>query len=199
MTLLITGSGLFIAGFTYLLPKIGQIEIPLMIRFQSLVNKRPWIGIFQEIWFLGRTVFSVIFLAALISYDWTLGSTASLIFLALVGFETLLKRVVNRIRPFNSSPEVLMLQPAEPGDASFPSGDALGIWFLALVLAIAAGSAAFFRSGPDPDRPPGFPGQGCDGRSPLYGYSVRSGVGNPGGRSSWLGLALFQSDIKLIV
>lgn len=143
MTLLITGSALFIAGFTHLLPKIGQIEIPLMIRFQSLVNKRPWIEIFQEIWFLGRTVFSVIFLAALITYDWTLGSSASLIFLALVGFEALLKRVVNRIRPFKSSLEVLMLQPAEPGDASFPSGDALRIWFLALVLPIAAGSPAF--------------------------------------------------------
>lgn len=34
-----------------------------------------------------------------------------------------------------------MLQPQEPGDPSFPSGDALRVWFLALILTIAMGNS----------------------------------------------------------
>jgi undecaprenyl-diphosphatase len=62
-----------------------------------------------------------------------------------VGFEALAKGLFNRQRPFRESREVILLQPLEPLDPSFPSGDALRIWYLVVITtALQGGSTAFW-------------------------------------------------------
>ena len=72
-----------------------------------------------------------------------LGLTAASVFLFIIGIEQLVKQAVNRKRPYKAHQSILMLQPQEPTDASFPSGDTLRIWFLALILPIAAGNSIY--------------------------------------------------------
>jgi len=54
-------------------------------------------------------------------------------------FERGIKTALRRPRPFTCQPNTHVLQPRRPKDASFPSGDALRVWFLinALIAALS--------------------------------------------------------------
>ncbi|MCJ7715767.1 MAG: phosphatase PAP2 family protein, partial [Anaerolineales bacterium] len=106
---------------------------------QSSFGKTPLLPILQEIWFFGRTSFSVIFLLIMTVYNWKMGSVAALIFLIIVGVENLIKKTFTRSRPYSTISEINILQPKITTDPSFPSGDTLRIWYLALILPAATG------------------------------------------------------------
>ena len=48
--------------------------------------------------------------------------------------DRVIKRGVNRTRPFNELAGINMLQPKRPKDPSFPSGDTFHIWFLLSII-----------------------------------------------------------------
>jgi undecaprenyl-diphosphatase len=111
---------------------------------QKALHKKPWLTFFQEIWFFGRTSFTLITLLLLTTHNWKLGSTSLLVFLMVVGIEQIFKILFNRQRPFSEDRNVRMLQPVRPHDTSFPSGDALRVWYLALILPTATGGTGLF-------------------------------------------------------
>ena len=137
------GLGLFLIGCAHLLKQTDAAEFKLGQRLQEYANNKILLAIFKEIWFLGRTTFAVIILFLMISFNMKLGLVAASIFLVIVGIEQLVKQAVNRKRPFEIHQSIRMLQPQEPTDTSFPSGDTLRIWFLAMILPISAGNSIY--------------------------------------------------------
>ncbi len=139
------GLALFFIGCLHFQEQIACWEIRIVRIAQATFNQQPWNGLFKEIWFLGKTATALIILGFITCFNWKLGALAGLLFLIIGGIEQLLKRLVNRSRPFHEQTDIKMLQPLEPADPSFPSGDALRVWYLALILPVAAGnSLAFF-------------------------------------------------------
>ena len=134
----------FLVGSSHLLDWAEIPEKKFVEASQTYFSRISAIGFFKEIWFLGRTTFSVIVLVLLTSYDFILGLAGLSVFLVIVGVEQIVKLAVNRRRPFDVHASIQMLQPQQPKDASFPSGDSLRIWFLALIIPIAAGFNIYF-------------------------------------------------------
>jgi len=134
------GLALFLIGCAHLFRRFDTAEFKLVKSIQEYIKNKFFVDLIKEIWFLGRTTFAVIVLFLIISYNINLGLVAAAVFLVIVGIEQLVKQSVNRKRPFEVHQSILMLQPQEPTDASFPSGDSLRIWFLAMILPIAAGN-----------------------------------------------------------
>jgi undecaprenyl-diphosphatase len=141
------GVVLFFIGCTYRFNGARTFDTQIVRSLQSLFNRNSVLPFFQEIWFFGRTSFTIVTLVLLTSLNWKLGLTATLVFLVTVGIEHIVKLVFNRSRPFSTEPDISMLQPTNPTDPSFPSGDALRIWYLALILPIAAGESGLFLAG----------------------------------------------------
>lgn len=134
----------FLIGCTHLFTQISNSETRISTSIQNTFNQKPWLGFFKEIWFIGRTTFVVIILIFLICIDWKIGLIANFVFLITVGIEQIVKVKFNRKRPFSVLSTVAMLQPFEPQDPSFPSGDALRIWYLALIFPVAFGYSVPF-------------------------------------------------------
>jgi undecaprenyl-diphosphatase len=138
------GFGLLLVGCAHLFAGVNTWETQIVRKVQGLFKNKPWLTVFQEIWFFGRTSFAVVSLLLLISLKWKIGAIALLVFLITVGIENILKIALNRPRPYTAHPDINMLQPNSPVDPSFPSGDTLRIWYLALILPIAAGDSGLF-------------------------------------------------------
>ena len=138
------GFGLLLVSCAHLFTGVNKWETQIVRKVQGLFKTKPWLTLFQEIWFFGRTSFAVISLLLLISLKWKIGAIALLVFLITVGIENILKKTLNRPRPYTTHPDINMLQPNNPVDPSFPSGDTLRIWYLALILPTAAGDSGLF-------------------------------------------------------
>ncbi len=138
------GLVLLLVGCTHLFAGVKTGETQIIRKVQSLFKNKPYLTVFQEIWFFGRTPFAVVSLLLLISLKWKMGAIALLVFLITVGIENIIKITFNRPRPYTAHPDINMLQPNSPVDPSFPSGDTLRIWYLALILPVAAGDSGFF-------------------------------------------------------
>ncbi len=138
------GFGLLLVGCAHLFTGVNRWETQIVRKVQGFFNNKPWLTVFQEIWFFGRTSFAVVSLLLLISLKWKIGTIALLVFLITVGIENILKKALNRPRPYTAHPDISMLQPNSPVDTSFPSGDTLRIWYLALILPIYAGGSSLF-------------------------------------------------------
>jgi len=80
----------------------------------------------------------------LICINWKMGLIAAGVFLVFVGVEYLIKTLFFRTRPFAAHQGIAMLQPLEPLDSSFPSGDIMRVWYLALIIPAYAGDPALF-------------------------------------------------------
>lgn len=138
------GVGLFALGFSYKLNPVNRFDQGAAKFLQDNFGRSPFLEWFQEIWFFGRTTFAMVILLLLTGLNWKLGLPALAVYGILAGLEKLVKLTVFRSRPFSVHQDIQMLQPREPVDPSFPSGDAMRIWFLALILSIALGNSLFF-------------------------------------------------------
>ena len=138
---------LLILGFTQLINGMPDLETKIIAAAQTQLQSKPWLPFFQEIWFFGRTSFTLISLLFLTAASWELGVVALLVFLIIVGIEQIIKVIFKRTRPYSSQRDIRMLQPAKPHDPSFPSGDALRVWYLALILPVMIGGPPIFYAG----------------------------------------------------
>lgn len=124
-------------GFTFLYKPINSQDKAVQFKVYQVFNIPIWESIFRNIWPFGRTIFTILILILVILYNLRIGLIASFTFTAAVVVERAIKLLIKRERPFIQSAEVTMKQPKLPSDPSFPSGDTLRIWFLAVGITLA--------------------------------------------------------------
>jgi membrane-associated phospholipid phosphatase len=132
---------LLVCGFSHTLEQISQLDQRMVISIQRALGRKPYLKVFEEIWFFGRTSFTLVILILLTGFDWKLGLIALGVFSITAVIEKMGKVLIERSRPFMVQKGVEMLQPRKPADPAFPSGDALRIWFLVLILPTAMGNS----------------------------------------------------------
>ncbi len=98
---------------------------------------RCYSSFFRYLWPLGTVPVGITLILIIFMASWQAGLTAALIYLLAAVVEWAFKRKVNRPRPHETWPGVVMSQPKNPSDASHPSGDTMRVWFLALVFPLA--------------------------------------------------------------
>ena len=127
------GAALFFTGLLHRLPAVQALDASLF----RILHRALWRGypFFRVLWLLGTTPATLFLLFALIVYRWQVGLIASLIYALAALLERSIKKRVRRVRPFQALDAVHMTQPRRPSDPSFPSGDALRVWFLVFVIA----------------------------------------------------------------
>ncbi|MEJ2446575.1 MAG: phosphatase PAP2 family protein [Anaerolineales bacterium] len=138
------GLGLFLLGCSYPIVKSSSLEIKFIAALQKQFGSKTVTQFFQEMWHFGRTSFALVVLVLLSCLSWQKGLVALSIFGITVGLERIVKQLFNRQRPFKNNQQIAMLQPLKPLDPSFPSGDALRIWYLALITAAIFSSLPFW-------------------------------------------------------
>lgn len=135
--LVFLGAALILTGATHIIPAIALWDARA---FRGLHRRlRRWVILFQALWPLGRTPFTLAALALTLLLHPAAGLRAAVVFAAAATLEWGVKASLRRPRPFTVIPDTEMLQPKPPHDPSFPSGDALRVWFLATTLPITLG------------------------------------------------------------
>ncbi len=130
--IIVLGASLFLLGIAHMSPALALLDARLFrLLHIRLLRGNPF---FQVVWHLGRTPFAILCLIIFVLFDLRSGLMAAIVFAAAVTIEWSIKRSFRRPRPFTLIPDAIMAQPREPKDTSFPSGDALRIWFLALTI-----------------------------------------------------------------
>ncbi len=135
------GAALILMGGLHTVPTIALWDA----RAFRLLHRRLRGGLplFRALWPLGRTPFTLVVLALTTLLHPTAGLRAAVVFAAAAALEWGVKASLRRPRPFTVIPDAEMLQPKPPHDPSFPSGDALRIWYLAAVSTIILGLPAW--------------------------------------------------------
>lgn len=139
MTVWIAGAVFFLSGLSHLWEPVRRAEIKLVGSLQEIFKTPAWLGFFQEIWFFGRTVFVLVVLSLLTTRDWREGFFALLVYGLTAGVERGIKVTVRRKRPYQQDLGIAMHQFRKPDDPSFPSGDSLRVWYLALIIPAVIG------------------------------------------------------------
>lgn len=138
------GLVLLLISTTHIVESIDAMDTQLTRSLQKTFHKKPWLPFFQDIWSFGRTSFALISLLLFTAASWKKGGVGLLLFLIIIGIEQIIKMIFKRSRPFVAHQDIRMLQPIKPQDPSFPSGDALRVWYLALIIPTAFGDSGIF-------------------------------------------------------
>ncbi len=147
MTYLLIGLILILMGSMHKFDLLAPLEVRMLQYVQKISNRKTLLSFIKEIWYFGRTSFSLILLVLLILINWKAGLVAAGVFLIFIGIEYLIKTLYFRKRPFSDQQGIDMLQPLEPMDSSFPSGDTMRAWYLALIIPAYIGDATFLFLG----------------------------------------------------
>lgn len=144
MTLTLGGLTLFALGFLHRIPAIQRYDKAAFLWLHRLL----WRGfpLFRLLWPLGSTPATLFVLFVLIIYRWPLGLAVSVLYAGAALIERGIKLALSRRRPFQTLSGVHMTQPQKPHDPSFPSGDALRVWYLvgAVAIGLHPGAAALW-------------------------------------------------------
>lgn len=144
MIYLIIGLCLFLIGLSYKIFPLSRLDTSAVKLIQDQLGHVKLLRWFEDFWFFGRTIFTLIILLLLTAIKWKLGLVALAVFGVLAALERAIKLIIDRPRPYSSEEDIKMLQPQQPSDPSFPSGDVLRIWFLVLILSVAVGNSILF-------------------------------------------------------
>ena len=144
MTYYLIGLILILLSGFHMFDQVNKTEPKITLFIQQALKQKSMLTIFKDIWIFGRTTFSLIMLLLLTFFDWKIGLIAAGVFFLIIGVEYLVKSLYYRNRPFISQQGISMLQPFEPLDSSFPSGDTLRVWYLALIFSAASGGNTLF-------------------------------------------------------
>jgi len=119
-------------GLTHINPFCAKWDL----RTFELIHTRlrPYTSTFRYIWPLGTTPVALVFLVMTFIPGFQTGFLATLVYLCVTATERILKMKIRRSRPFEKHSATVMSQPSQPHDPSHPSGDAMRVWFFALVL-----------------------------------------------------------------
>lgn len=127
------GASLFLLGLLHRLQPVQALDRSVF----RWLHARIWRGypLFRLLWPLGTTPATLFLLFALLLFRFDLGVGAGALYLFAALLERGIKQAVRRQRPFRSLSGVHMTQIKTPHDPSFPSGDALRLWFWFAVFA----------------------------------------------------------------
>ena len=135
--LTIFGLLFFITGFLHRIPLFGKLD-KRFFQYLNLSLSR-FSKFYVYLWPLGTTPVAVVMIAMTFIVDFQVGFAVTLVFIAIVIIERLVKTKMVRLRPFITFSNAVMNQPTHPKDPSFPSGDAMRISFLAIVIPMVFG------------------------------------------------------------
>ncbi len=147
MTYHLLGLILILLGFMHMFDEVVSLEVSIVRYVQQISKWKPLLFFLKEVWFFGRSSFALILLVFLVCINWKTGLIAAGVFLVFVGIEYLIKTLYFRKRPYAAHQGIAMLQPLEPLDSSFPSGDTMRVWYLALIISASAGDTTSFLTG----------------------------------------------------
>ncbi len=134
------GAALFGLGWAHRWPALARSDARLCLALHRPLSRGPWPRFFRLVWLWGTsppTLVGLVVLALRLRPWWA----APLAYALAAGAERAVKLTLRRPRPFRALPQVALHQPRTPHDPSFPSGDALRVWFLTLTLSAAFPSA----------------------------------------------------------
>ena len=151
------GLTLFAVGLGHRWRPLARLDAALFCRAHRALRRAP--HLWRALWPLGTSaagggVMLALWLgetytrrAALLPASVATRSTppfwhAVLVYLGLAALEPAVKRLLRRPRPFTYLSDVQVQQPRRPHDPSFPSGDAMRVWFLAPLAATLLGGGA---------------------------------------------------------
>jgi len=142
---IVLGAILFLIGVMHMSPALALLDARTFRFLHTFLRRGN--AFFKNIWHLGRTPFTLLCIIIFMLYDLQSGVIAAIVFSAAAALEWGIKRTFQRPRPFTLIPDAIMAQPREPKDGSFPSGDAMRIWFLALTIPLIFGLSWPFLAG----------------------------------------------------
>lgn len=130
---MLLGGTLFVLGLAHRLPVAAQADTRLFVLLHRPLSRGRWPRFFRVLWLWGTSPPTLAFLLVL---AWRLRPwwAAPAIYLLAAAGERAVKLTLRRPRPFRALPKAHLQQPRVPHDPSFPSGDALRVWFLTLTL-----------------------------------------------------------------
>ena len=130
--LLYLGLFLLFLSLTYRIKRFMEID-QKVFKYINTYLKR-FSKFFRYIWPLGTTPVAILLVVMTYLHSNRVGFLTTIVFFTLSIIEWIIKKNLKRERPFISFPETKMAQPTQPEDLSFPSGDAMRVWFLALSI-----------------------------------------------------------------
>lgn len=133
--LIFFGCAFSFAGWLHIVPAIGRWDSRISCDLHFKLS--PFLPLFRILWLFGKSpsfiaILILMFCCARQSAGW-----AALGYLMIAFGERFMKLSLKRKRPFSQLPDVVMQQPRQPFDPSYPSGDAMRLWYLALILPAA--------------------------------------------------------------
>ncbi|NPA92289.1 MAG: phosphatase PAP2 family protein [Chloroflexi bacterium] len=142
-TLTLIGLVLFAVGWLHRVPAIARWDERVFMWLHKPLRRA--LPLFRRLWHIGtlRGLFVGAGATALF-LGWRRGVAILVAYGIVVLGEMTIKRWVGRPRPYETLPDAQMGQPRKPVDSSFPSGDALRAWLLALTLAAWLPAAWFW-------------------------------------------------------
>ncbi len=133
-TLALIGLILFAVGWLHRVPAIARWDERAFMQLHKPL--RRLLPLFRWLWHIGTLRGLIIGAGATAFFlGWRRGAAILAAYSIVVLGEMAIKRWVGRPRPYKTLPDAQMGQPRKPIDSSFPSGDALRAWLLALTLA----------------------------------------------------------------
>jgi len=129
--LIILGILLFLSGWTHRIPTVDEWDKDAFQNVNLSLNQ--FSKYFIYLWHLGTTPVAMVIIATTFIINFQIGITVLLVYMGILFVESVIKRKINRQRPFMAISNAVLSQPTRPRDSSFPSGDAMRVCFLAVV------------------------------------------------------------------
>jgi len=134
MSLIIFGSLLFLVGLSYHFANVAQLDARVFWGLHSRLRQSVLPQFFRLIWPLGTSPVAILVLIVVWIVDLRLGAVTTGVYAVIGSIEWFTKSQLKRPRPFTFLHNIKMLQPRHPKDPSFPSGDAMHVWYVGLIL-----------------------------------------------------------------
>jgi undecaprenyl-diphosphatase len=132
MGLIIFGLILFVIGLVHRVPSVDEWDKYIFLYLNPLLS--VFSRGFIYLWHLGTTPVALVFVAMTFIISSQVGLRITLVYAGILIIESVVKKIVDRERPFFALSKVKLTQPTKPKDPSFPSGDAMRISFLAVTI-----------------------------------------------------------------
>jgi membrane-associated phospholipid phosphatase len=134
---IVIGCAFSFSGLLHNVPAIARWDSRISCSLHLKLN--PSLPLFRTLWPFGKSLATIALLFLMFCCARQSAGWATLFYLMIAFAERSMKSSLKRQRPFSQMPDVAMLQPRQPFDPSYPSGDAMRLWYLATIL-----PAAFF-------------------------------------------------------
>jgi len=121
-----------VIGLFYQLPFFTHLDT----RLSESLNRYfiPKMEAFRYFWPIGTNPMAFVLLGICFIPNLLNGFVIVFVYIFISAFERIIKIKLDRKRPYQVNSEISLEQPITPHDPSHPSGDAMRVWFLAIVF-----------------------------------------------------------------